>query len=101
VQVSHLASAHPGILTDFTTVSHAGVATNEHAAPELTRSTRTSFSGAASESPNTPPQHAVPSGRQLYNPDGIYGCEYSVNHKSEQIPTLSPSTRSCSVDVDA
>ena len=84
-------------LTDPTAVSSSIEITNEHATPELTCSTRTSFSHAE-ESPCTPPQPAHAFEGRIYNPDGIYGCDHGTVHECKQPSVAGPSIETRAVE---
>ncbi|CAN9106663.1 unnamed protein product [Alternaria alternata] len=71
--------------------------TNEHATPELIRSTRTSFSHAE-ESPYTPPQPIHAFEGRIYNPNGIYGCDHGTVHECKQPSVASPSIETRAVE---
>ncbi|RYN41202.1 hypothetical protein AA0112_g2347 [Alternaria arborescens] len=70
---------------------------NEHATPELTCSTRTSFSHAE-ESFCTPPQPVHAFEGRIYNPDGIYGCDNGTVHECKQPSVAGPSIETRAVE---
>jgi hypothetical protein len=88
---------HTRTLTDPTAVSCSIEITNEHATPELTRSTRTS-SSHAEEGPCTPPQPVHASEGRIYNPDGIYSCDHGTVHECKQPSVAGPSIETRAVE---
>ncbi|KAG9188956.1 hypothetical protein G6011_05824 [Alternaria panax] len=77
ISLSHSSVDSQSALSTAVRTSYTTDTTNEQTTPELTRSTRTSFS-QHSESPYTPPQPVGLFESRVYKPDGIYGCKHNI-----------------------